>query len=345
MTTKRLRSLGTGVLAVTGLLAVAAAAEHHREAVDRAEVRARSTLFTEGDRKIRYRLVGADQPGPTVVFVTGWGGCMEQSAQVQDVLASVAPTLTYDRGGNGFSDPIPGHDAAAMAEELAGLTKIPGVKPPLVLVSFSSSGFVPGAFGHAHPDLVGGFVFLDVTPAEQVIRLTTKQYYHRRTDYERQTLIATAEAFVGWARLKYAIHPEASREVMEALESTSHWWATYKEGAYIGQSAEESEQFDFATAHVPVTVLSMAHPDGDADSRMRYRAHRRVAEQSGGRFVHQPSWPHGHIMDMPLAGEVAQLIADVVRQARAGAAPSPASAPGTQGSVEEVVKTAEVLHR
>jgi hypothetical protein len=196
-----------------------------------------------------------------------------------------------------------------------------------------------------HPELLGGFVFLDVTPPEQVIRLTWKQHYHQRTDYERQTLIATAQCFVGWARFKYSLFPASSREAMEALESTSHWWATYEEGADIGRSAEESEELDWSTVHVPTTVLSMAHPDGDADARMRYRAHRRMVEQAGGRFVHQPGWPHNHIMDPPIAGEIAQLIADVVAKVRAGSAPPPGSTPGTEGSIEEVVQTAQVVRR
>jgi pimeloyl-ACP methyl ester carboxylesterase len=210
-----------------------------------------------------------------------------------------------------------------MADELADLAKVPGVKLPFVVVSFSASGYVPGAFAKLHPDLLGGLVFVDVAPPDEVIRLTWRQDYHRIANYERQELVSTAKALVGWFRLKHSLFPESTEEAMKVVASTSHWWATYEEGADICRSAAESE-IDWSQVHVPTTVLSsMGHPDGDADARMRYWGHVRLAQQTRATFVQEPSWPHEQIMNTPIAGKVALLIADVVRRARTGAAPSP----------------------
>lgn len=337
--------------ATTVLVTGSTVVEHQLEVRDRASVSTSATFFSAHGRKIRYRLVGADRPGPTVVLVSGFGASLEQLDHVQDGLGAIAPTLAYDRGGTGFSDPLDEHDAAAQADEIAAFPATIGKGAPFVLVSYSSSGFIPAAFARLHPELLGGLVFLDVTPPEQVIGLSLKELYHRRTDYERPTLLLAAKASIGWTRFKYWLASRTSTpqtrhdELVETvLESGSHWWAVYREGVAIGRAAEEAE-VDWSAIHAPVAVLSLGRPDGDAESRKRYRLHRRLAEQARGRFIHRPGWTHAQIPLAPESvAEVVQIIGDVVSQARGGRKPEE-SGLGAERAVEEVSQTAHVVDR
>jgi alpha-beta hydrolase superfamily lysophospholipase len=57
------------------------------------------TFATVGDARIRYRLLGAERPGATVVFLPGLNGSIEQADNFQRAVASAVPSLAYDRAG------------------------------------------------------------------------------------------------------------------------------------------------------------------------------------------------------------------------------------------------------
>jgi hypothetical protein len=57
--------------ALLAFLTIAALAAHIRQARERAEISAGQNFFDDNGRKIRYRLEGADKPGPTIVILNG----------------------------------------------------------------------------------------------------------------------------------------------------------------------------------------------------------------------------------------------------------------------------------
>src|SRR5271163_4829867 len=179
-----------GLLLVLGLCAASAMTEHILELRDAARLTASDTFYAAHGRRIRYHLTGPSAPGPTLVLLNGIMASLEQWNGVQSALSAVAPVLSYDRGGAGFSDPADAHDANADADELDQLLHSPEIVGPFVLVSYSSSSMMATVFAARHPDIVKGIVFVD--PLLRSPAPGTKT--HRRILW-RSTLMNPLEAF------------------------------------------------------------------------------------------------------------------------------------------------------
>jgi pimeloyl-ACP methyl ester carboxylesterase len=68
----------------------------------------------------------------------------------------------YDRGGTGYSDPLPlPRTAAAVATELRELLRAQNIAGPYVLVPHSLGGFYAHRFAQLYPQDVAGMVWLD----------------------------------------------------------------------------------------------------------------------------------------------------------------------------------------
>jgi len=335
-------------VAVALVLGTAATVELHLEARDRARMSAGQTFLDVRGRKIRYRLVGQDRPGPTIALLSGYTSGIEQWRLGQARLSAIAPVLTYDRAGTGLSDPSEGHDAASEAEELASFATLGGVQRRFVVVGYSSSGLIARAFARLYPDLVAGLVFLDVTTPEEIAASAWRDVYARRVLYERVALMSMAKSAFGWMRLRHSLlggprpdTPEDERS-SAVLEMASHWWAVYQEGAAIAQSAEEAK-LDWSNVTVPIAVLSLGSEDGPKDSRDRYRWQRGMAEAAKATFVHHPEWKHSQISEDPaVVAQVAELISGVVDRS-VDRTSTVASRPSGEGTIEKIVQPLDVV--
>lgn len=305
--------VGSVALGVSGLIA------KRRCDSARAQIAATATFFDRDGQKIRYDLQGEGNPGPTIVLLSGFVGSLEQWNEVQPALTGVAPVLTYDRGGYGLSDPPPGADAVAQADELADLAGAKSVKLPLVVVGFSSSAFIARAFAQRHAPLLGGLVFLDATDPEHVLAGSREDSYRRHVIYERVPFITLAKRLVGFQSgvgERGAVATPAELRAAQLLNFPSHWWAGYREGAAIQESARQAH-VDWQKLHVPVTVVSLADPAGSEVSRRAYRLHARLAEESGGEFVHPSGFGHSAVHhDDAFVPHIVSAVAGVVQRVR-----------------------------
>jgi len=311
-------------------LSVAALAAHIRQARERAEISVGQNFFDDGGRKIRYRLEGADKPGPTIVILNGFLGCLEQWDDAQPVLSQIAPVLTYDRGGYGLSDQPAAYDANAQAEEMVDMLKVKGVRAPFVVVAFSSSALIARAFARLHPDLLAGLVFLDPTNPEQVIGLTKRQAYDRWALYERLPLLTLVKRVFGIRAAPATAgtaHPTPAQErAAILLSSASHWRAALGEGAAINDSAQES-LLDWSKVKAPITLLSVAAATGPEYTRKRHEFYLKMVAASGARFLNPSGWTHDSVRNDPaFLPVIVDAVGTVVREARGEPTP-PASAP------------------
>jgi pimeloyl-ACP methyl ester carboxylesterase len=118
------------------------------------------SLAQLGERQVFYRLRGH---GPvTVVFEAGLGTPSAEWWELQDLLASHAQVLTYDRAGYGWSTPSEvARTPNQIAQELAALLEYVGLNTPLILVGHSQGGLYVHQFVRNYPHMVAGVVLLD----------------------------------------------------------------------------------------------------------------------------------------------------------------------------------------
>lgn len=100
--------------------------------------------------------------GPAVVFLPGAGAVGLDYFGVQQGVSQFTTAVVYDRGGTGYSDPLPlPRTAAAVATELRELLRAQNITAPYVLVAHSLGGFYAHRFAQLYPQDVAGLVWLD----------------------------------------------------------------------------------------------------------------------------------------------------------------------------------------
>ncbi|MFC9234428.1 alpha/beta fold hydrolase [Streptomyces decoyicus] len=100
--------------------------------------------------------------GPAVVFLPGAGAVGLDYFGVQQEVSQFTTAVVYDRGGTGYSDPLPlPRTAAAVATELRELLRARNIAAPYVLVPHSLGGFYAHRFAQLYPQDVAGLVWLD----------------------------------------------------------------------------------------------------------------------------------------------------------------------------------------
>ncbi|MGW9368680.1 alpha/beta fold hydrolase [Streptomyces xanthophaeus] len=100
--------------------------------------------------------------GPAVVFLPGAGAVGLDYFGVQQEVSRFTTAVVYDRGGTGYSDPVPlPRTATAVATELRELLRAEAVAAPFVLVPHSLGGFYAHRFAQLYPQDVAGLVWLD----------------------------------------------------------------------------------------------------------------------------------------------------------------------------------------
>ncbi|MVU75771.1 alpha/beta fold hydrolase [Nocardia sp. ET3-3] len=104
----------------------------------------------------------AGSGGPAVVFLPGASAVGLDYYGVQQGVSQFTTAVVYDRGGSGYSDPLPlPRTAAAVATELRELLRARNIPAPYVLAAHSLGGFYAYRFAQLFPAEVAGLVWLD----------------------------------------------------------------------------------------------------------------------------------------------------------------------------------------
>ena len=117
-------------------------------------------------RRMHIQVIG--EGTPTVVFESGMGASCLSWTQVQGEVAQFSRAVSYDRAGQGWSDPTSEpRTARQIAKELHALLNAAGVPGPYVLVGHSFGGYVVRTFADLYRHDVVGMVLVDsIHPAE-----------------------------------------------------------------------------------------------------------------------------------------------------------------------------------
>jgi pimeloyl-ACP methyl ester carboxylesterase len=231
------------ILAVV-LVASALALESVLEARDTARYTPGQTFAQVGDARIRYRMLGADHPGATVVILYGTDGSLEQVDQLQTAISSQVPALTYDRAGYGFSQGSHAHNAGEQADELAALLQSLKLEKPVVLVAFSDSNQVARVFAGRYPQKTAAMYLIDpwMPEFDVIYRFGPRSLFVRWVIHE---LVATS---LGYRRLTQRLHswrgPESPVEQRAdaALRRRSHAWALAREWYATNVSLQQTRE-------------------------------------------------------------------------------------------------------
>jgi pimeloyl-ACP methyl ester carboxylesterase len=138
--------------------------------------------FRSAPPGVRYRIDGylmridcTGSGAPTLVLESGLANGGLVWAGVQPALARVTRVCSYDRAGNGWSDPVPSpRDADHVADELHKLLEAAHVGGPVVLMGHSLGGIYIRDYAARYRSEVAGLIFVDSSiPLEDRKGVTT----------------------------------------------------------------------------------------------------------------------------------------------------------------------------
>jgi pimeloyl-ACP methyl ester carboxylesterase len=110
----------------------------------------------------RLNIVCAGTGSPTVILEAGLIADSSAWRLVQPEISRHTRVCSYDRAGLGFSDPTRSpRDAAAIVRDLHALLRGANVRPPYVLVGWSSGGLYTRLYQYRYPKEVSGLVEVD----------------------------------------------------------------------------------------------------------------------------------------------------------------------------------------
>lgn len=120
-----------------------------------------------GGRRRLY-LVEKGSGYPTVLFEAGIAATHLNWFHIQEPVSRFATTVSYDRGGLGWSSPCrTPRTPANIATELHRLLDGARIKPPYILVGHSFGGLVMRRFALDYPEEVTGMVLVDPMRCEE----------------------------------------------------------------------------------------------------------------------------------------------------------------------------------
>jgi pimeloyl-ACP methyl ester carboxylesterase len=164
----------SAALLAAAAMGSAAAVQQVLTVRDRRRYPAPGLLVHVDGRRIHLQVRGADSDGPTVVLEAGMGSFSPNWYWVQEDLAPVVRSVSYDRAGLGWSrrSRRP-RDAQTIAMELRDALREAAIEPPYVLVGHSFGGLPVRAFADLYPELSAGLVLVDASHPDQWVRWPT----------------------------------------------------------------------------------------------------------------------------------------------------------------------------
>jgi pimeloyl-ACP methyl ester carboxylesterase len=261
--------IGVAALACLGLVFQTTAT-----ALDRRAYPAPGQMLDVGGRTMHLLCTGANLDGrPTVILEQGGGGNALAWFQVQPELAQSTRVCSYDRAGQGWSQPGPlPRDGTHIASDLHALLAEAGITGPYVLAGHSYGGAFIRVFASQYPDEVAGLVLLDSAHPDQWTRTPEGQ-----AEFANQArLYAGGRVLARFGLLRLGPNPFAAtpadwpadlRAQWRALASTNQFWdTTAAESSAIPDTMSQLRAVPPLPAGLPLAVVTAGAntgPDGD----------------------------------------------------------------------------------
>lgn len=288
------------MVVAVALIVSAVLIEFALEARDAARYVPGQTFATVGDAHIRYKLLGTEHPGATVVILSGLSGSIEQDDQLQSAISKQAPVLTYDRAGYGFSQGSMAHSAGDQATELAELLHALKINKPVVLVSYSFSADMARVFADRYPERTAGMYM--IAPSMPNLHELVPAWHDPWRRYARATVYNLVASSLGYIRLKQRLDnwqgPESQVEqrAEAVLARRPHYWALAQEWYALRLSSQQA-----LAAKVPPTLpLEVAIPkpvmEDETSRALAKLDNELVARSSRGKLIELEDVDHSKLI-------------------------------------------------
>ena len=120
-----------------------------------------SDRFVEIDGH-KQHILDKGEGTPVVIFITGAGADLNNFSVIQEEIATLTRTLSYDRAGIGLSEEINTERTVGhFAIELNEILEKEDIEPPYLIVSHSLGSFISRWYAHSYPSKVMGMVLID----------------------------------------------------------------------------------------------------------------------------------------------------------------------------------------
>ncbi|MEU4345706.1 alpha/beta hydrolase [Nocardia sp. NPDC023852] len=214
--------------------------------------------------------------GPAVVFLPGASAVGLDYFGVQQQVSQFTTAVVYDRGGTGYSDPLPlPRSAAAVATELHELLHALNIAAPYVLAPHSLGGFYAHRFAQLYPQEVAGLVWLDALHRDwdDFMPATASLAAIEQTAPDLEQLEQMRPALREWGTELLADYPEHMRQPLLEAKMSDEW-------LHVG-IAERGTLAELATElragpnipDVPVVALTVLGDDPAQPERARQERH------------------------------------------------------------------------
>ncbi len=185
----------------------------------------KSELIDIGGRQLF--LSSSGNGAPAVILESGMGDASDVWAKVQPAVAKFTRVYSYDRAGQGHSDPAPTpRTCQDMMADLHALLVKAEIPPPYVLVGHSFGGMNVRLYASRYPQEIAGMVLVDAV--------------HEDRDVGFEAVLS--DELIQRNKV-YLQHPERNSECVDKLESATQLRAARR-------------IFDF-----PLVVLTRGLPD------------------------------------------------------------------------------------
>lgn len=275
-------------------------------------------LVDVGGHRLHLRCHGVGTP--TVVLEAGLGETAASFAWISSAVARDTTVCVYDRVGRGWSDPAPvPQDGLAVARDLHAVLDRGRVRPPFVLVGYSSGAAYVRIFASQYPGAVAGMVLLDGQPPEAFDSLPDYPAFYSR--FRRATVLLPTLARVGVGRLVFhggfESLPAEARDMQRLhYSSARHWRSLRDEFAALPTSLAQARSLRSLGAR-PLIVLTAAKNALDGWRPLQERM-ATLSTNSRHRVV-----PYTHeelVSDKVAAVASSNAIREVVQAVRSGTA-------------------------
>lgn len=114
-------------------------------------------------QKVHVNIVGSVKDGTVPVFIeSGTGNFSLDWIEVQRELSKYTQVVTYDRPGNGWSEPSTSKfTTQSHLNDLKAIIDGAGIKTPVILIGHSAGGLYTRLFSQDYPDYVAGMILID----------------------------------------------------------------------------------------------------------------------------------------------------------------------------------------